>query len=100
MTDKKIYVYQSPFGLISIRPDADRPNRWYFVYEEFKRTASGELLSSKSMLDRTWQTPESAADAVRTQTTCWNFWDALPRVVFPASLDDWAQVDPYSITST
>ncbi|OJA74501.1 hypothetical protein BGV72_24415 [Burkholderia ubonensis] len=99
MTDKKIYVYQSPFGQLSIRPDSDQPDTWYFVYEDFTHGSNGELLSSKCMIERSWQTAESCAESVRTQSTGWHFWDTLPFVVFPTSLEDWIPVDPYAITS-
>ncbi|WP_321895998.1 hypothetical protein [Paraburkholderia heleia] len=90
-----IYLYRSPFGAMTIRPNLDRPNAWALVFEAATFASNGERTVQLTVLPYGWTSPEAAAEAVRTQQTGWRLWDTLPFVVFPASLEDWTQLDSY-----
>ena len=94
-----LYVYRSPFGTMSIRPDLDRSDSWLFIFEEHSLASNGDPLVHVMTTARRWKSAEAAAEAVLAQTTGWDFWDALPGVVFPASLDDWLPVQGSGTTT-
>ncbi|NTZ82231.1 hypothetical protein FCJ61_04155 [Burkholderia metallica] len=94
-TSPSIYVYRSPFGMLSIRRAAgDRP-AWFLVYEARMRASNGELLIEQHGINPGWDSAEAAAQAVLEQQTGWPLWDALPPICFPACLDDWTPADSH-----
>ncbi|RKE35255.1 hypothetical protein B0G76_1316 [Paraburkholderia sp. BL23I1N1] len=92
------YLYKSPFGAMTIRPDVDGRPAWFLTYETFSRASSGEIIVQPVVLDLGWRTAEKAAEAVRSQTTGWKLWDSLPYVIHPAALDDWTQIETTGTT--
>lgn len=71
------------------------PPLWLLAYEVHTRASNGELLVETRALNEGWPAPEKVAELVLQQRSGWAFWDSLPPICFPASLDDWQQVDPY-----
>jgi hypothetical protein len=89
---QQLYLYRSPFGTMTIRPDVDRPDVWFLVYEALSYASNGERTVQVTMIRPGWNSPEAAAEAVRSQRTGWRLWDSLPFVVFPATLEDWTLI--------
>ncbi|WP_175777493.1 hypothetical protein [Burkholderia anthina] len=90
-----IYVYRSPFGMLSIRRAAGDRAAWFLVYEARVLASNGELLIEQHGINPGWDSAEAAAQAVLEQQTGWPLWDALPTICFPACLDDWTPADAY-----
>lgn len=98
MTDapkSPVYIYRSPFGALTIRRALTDASAWFLTYETRARASNGEMVVTVNGLTEGWSTPEAVADRVLRQQSGWEFWDTLPEVCFPASLDDWQAVDPY-----
>ena len=93
-SNRLIYVYQSPFGLMSIRYVPGQTYPWHLMFEEYRTTKDGQIVASNALSELGWKSPEDVAQTVYTRTSGWRFWDTLPLVVFPASLDDWQAIDP------
>jgi hypothetical protein len=98
-TRTPIYVYRSPFGTMTIRRALTEGPAWFLTYEVRSSASNGETLVETHGLSEGWTTPEKVAELVAQQRSGWIFWDSLPPVCFPASLDDWAKVDSYSSTT-
>jgi hypothetical protein len=93
-SNRLIYVYQSPFGLMSIRHTPVPTNLWHLWFELFRRTRTGQTVVSIDRSPIGWSSPQDVAQTVYAQTTGWPLWDKLTLAVFPASLDDWKTIDP------
>ncbi|MEX3691856.1 hypothetical protein AB3X91_08940 [Paraburkholderia sp. BR14263] len=96
----RLYLYKSPFGAMTIRPDVKHPNVWGLMHETFSRSSKGEIVVNSVLLDLGWDSPEKAAEAVRTRQTGWRLWDSLPFVVHPATLDDWLEIETTGTTQS
>jgi hypothetical protein len=95
----QVYLYRSPFGTMTIRPDVNRPDIWFLVYEALSYASNGERTVQVTMVRPGWSTAEAAAEAVRAQRTGWRLWDSLPFVAYPATLEDWTLVDSSGTTA-
>ncbi|MGN6589340.1 MAG: hypothetical protein ACTHKE_03510 [Sphingomicrobium sp.] len=91
-----IYVYRSPFGTMTIRRALTEQPAWFLTYEIRTSASNGEQLVETHGLNEGWPTAEKVAELVLQQRSGWAFWDSLPPICFPASLDDWTKVDPHS----
>ncbi|MBN3811682.1 hypothetical protein [Paraburkholderia sp. Ac-20347] len=96
----RLYLYKSPFGAMTIRPDIERPDVWGLVHETFSRSSNGEVIVQPVLLDLGWSSAEKAAEAVRSQQTGWRLWDSLPFVVHPATLEDWIEIETDGTTQS
>ncbi|QCP50184.1 hypothetical protein FAZ95_13940 [Trinickia violacea] len=94
-----IYIYRSPFGLLSIRGIVEASPRWLFVYEAPQLASNGEMLLQPKVIKESYPSPEAVAEAVFQQRIGWPLWDELPYVSFPASLEDWTAVEASGTTT-
>ncbi|CAG9194062.1 conserved hypothetical protein [Paraburkholderia caribensis] len=95
-----VYVYRSPFGTMTIRPDIRRPEDWLLIFEARELASNGRIVKRLTVVPKRWESAGAVADAVLLQRTGWDLWDSLPPVVFPASLADWTIVESPGATST
>lgn len=93
-----LYLYRSPFGMLTIRKDLDREASWLFVFETQDLASNGEVVVQVMTVPHRWTSAEAVAEAVHAQLTGWDLWDTLPPVVFPATLEDWMPMDPSGVT--
>ncbi|MCM2543884.1 hypothetical protein ACVCII_24130 [Burkholderia glumae] len=95
-----IYIYQSPYGLLSIRYGSNPLPAWYFAYTRNVSGSNGETLAQTLAIATPYADPDQAAKAVSKQVTGWNVWDELPPVSFPRVLDDWQAVEAIEAKSS